>query len=77
DRLALARKALMTRIARLVGVKARVSTILYMEGAWVLRLIADDDVSEIFNNGRSSFSMGFIGIHVTINGLFGGEHLYD
>jgi ribonucleoside-triphosphate reductase len=32
ERLQLARKALMTRIARLEGVKARVAPILYMEG---------------------------------------------
>lgn len=48
DRLVLARKALMTRIARLEGVKARVAPILYMEGACGVRLKADDDVSEIF-----------------------------
>lgn len=44
--------ALMTRIARLEGVKARVALILYMEGACGVRLNADDDVSEIFKNGR-------------------------
>ena len=44
ERLQLARKALMTRIARTEGVKARVAPILYMEGACV-RLKADDDVS--------------------------------
>lgn len=48
ERLVLARKALMTRIARLEGVKARVAPILYMEGACGVRLNADDDVSEIF-----------------------------
>jgi ribonucleoside-triphosphate reductase len=45
ERLQLARKALMTRIARLEGVKARVAPILYMEGACGVRLKADDDVS--------------------------------
>ncbi len=73
----LARKALMTRIARLEGVKARVAPILYMEGACGVRLNADDDVSEIFKNGRASISLGYIGIHETINALFGGEHVYD
>ncbi len=67
----------MTRIARLEGVKARVAPILYMEGACGVRLKADDDVSEIFKNGRASISLGYIGIHETINALFGGEHLYD
>lgn len=37
ERLVLARKALMTRIARLEGVKARVAPILYMEGACGVR----------------------------------------
>ena len=77
DRLVLARKALMTRIARLEGVKARVAPILYMEGACGVRLKADDDVSEIFKNGRASISLGYIGIHETINALFGDKHVYD
>ncbi|QUJ06556.1 hypothetical protein KCP69_26210 [Salmonella enterica subsp. enterica] len=34
-------------------------------------------MSEIFKNGRASISLGYIGIHETINALFGGEHLYD
>lgn len=48
-----------------------------MEGACGVRLKADDDVSEIFKNGRASISLGYIGIYETINALFGGEHLYD
>jgi ribonucleoside-triphosphate reductase len=42
-----------------------------------VRLKADDDVSEIFKNGRASISLGFIGIHETINALFGKEHMFD
>lgn len=78
NRLELCKKALLTRIARLNGVKARVAPILYMEGACGVRLNADDDVSEIFKNGRASISLGYIGIHETINALFGNEkHLFD
>ncbi|WP_416261535.1 anaerobic ribonucleoside-triphosphate reductase [Gibbsiella quercinecans] len=78
DRLNLAKKALMTRIARLEGIKARVAPILYMEGACGVRLKANDDIAEIFRNGRASISLGYIGIHETINALFGTEkHLYD
>jgi ribonucleoside-triphosphate reductase (formate) len=78
DRLELARRALETRITRLDGVKARVAPILYMEGACGVRLNADDDVSEIFKNGRASISLGYIGIHETINAIFGTEaHVYD
>lgn len=76
DRLLLAKRALMTRIARLEGVKARVAPILYMEGACGVRLKADDDVSEIFKNGRASISLGYIGIHETINALSGNQHTF-
>ncbi|MGF6189065.1 anaerobic ribonucleoside-triphosphate reductase [Serratia sp. 2723] len=78
ERLLLAKKALMTRIARLEGIKARVAPILYMEGACGVRLKADDNIAEIFKNGRASISLGYIGVHETINALFGTEkHVYD
>ncbi|WP_034943740.1 anaerobic ribonucleoside-triphosphate reductase [Erwinia oleae] len=78
ERLLLAKKALMTRIARLESVKARVAPILYMEGACGVRLKADDNVAAIFKNGRASISLGYIGIHETINALSGGDtHVYD
>ncbi|MCQ1060902.1 anaerobic ribonucleoside-triphosphate reductase [Photobacterium sp. DNB23_23_1] len=78
EKLVLARRALETRISRLEGVKARVAPILYMEGACGVRLQPDDDVSEIFKNGRASISLGYIGIHETINALYGtDEHVYD
>lgn len=76
--LAVAREGLDTRIARLQGVKARVAPILYMEGACGVRLNPNDDISEIFKNGRASISLGYIGIHETINALYGTEeHVYD
>ncbi|WP_313752083.1 anaerobic ribonucleoside-triphosphate reductase [Mixta calida] len=78
ERLEIAKKALMTRIARLEHTKARVAPILYMEGACGVRLKADDNVAEIFRHGRASISLGYIGLHETINALSGGEtHLYD
>ncbi|MBS0969153.1 anaerobic ribonucleoside-triphosphate reductase [Chimaeribacter arupi] len=77
ERLVLAKKALMTRIARLEGVKARVAPILYMEGACGVRLKADDDVAEIFKRGRASISLGYIGLHETINALSGNRHVFD
>ncbi|KXF83125.1 anaerobic ribonucleoside-triphosphate reductase [Enterovibrio coralii] len=76
--LAVSREGLDTRIARLQGVKARVAPILYMEGACGVRLNPDDDISEIFKNGRASISLGYIGIHETVNALYGNaEHVYD
>ncbi|MFZ7109140.1 anaerobic ribonucleoside-triphosphate reductase [Avibacterium avium] len=77
ERLAIAKKALMTRIARLENTKARVAPILYMEGACGVRLKADDNVAEIFKNGRASISLGYIGIHETINALYPQQHIYD
>lgn len=71
-------KALMERIHRLDNVRAKVAPILYMEGACGVRLKADDKVSEIFKNGRASVSLGYIGIHETINALYGtGTHIFD
>lgn len=78
DRLALAKKALDTRIERLSDVKASVAPILYMEGACGVRLKANDCVADIFKNGRASISLGYIGLHETVNALYGcAEHLFD
>jgi ribonucleoside-triphosphate reductase len=78
EKLLLARKALETRISRLETVKARVAPILYMEGACGVRLKADDSVAEIFKNGRASISLGYIGVHETINALYeNASHVYD
>ncbi|RLV60426.1 anaerobic ribonucleoside-triphosphate reductase [Parashewanella curva] len=77
-RLKVARLALDTRIERLQGVKAKVAPILYMEGACGVRLKAEDDISSIFKNGRASISLGYIGLHETINALYGADiHVYD
>ncbi|EJB5282138.1 anaerobic ribonucleoside-triphosphate reductase [Vibrio vulnificus] len=78
EKLKLARRALETRISRLENVKARVAPILYMEGACGVRLKADQPIEDIFKHGRSSISLGYIGIHETINALFGNQtHVYD
>ncbi len=73
-RLALAKRALMTRVARLEKTKARVAPILYMEGACGVRLNADDEIGPIFRNGRASLSLGYIGLHETLNALSGAQH---
>ncbi|MGB1271414.1 MAG: anaerobic ribonucleoside-triphosphate reductase, partial [Endozoicomonas sp.] len=81
QRLTLAREALMTRIQRLDNVCAKVAPILYVEGACGVRLNPDDKISAIFKNGRASISLGYIGIHETINALYGGKNgagdIYD
>ena len=67
----------MTRVARLENTKARVAPILYMEGACGVRLKADENVAQIFKNGRASISLGYIGIHETINALYNKGHIFD
>lgn len=63
ERLALAKRALDTRIDRLRGVTASVAPILYTEGAFGVRLKPDDEIIDIFKHGRSSISLGYIGLH--------------
>ncbi|WP_459567086.1 anaerobic ribonucleoside-triphosphate reductase, partial [Enterobacter hormaechei] len=59
------------------GVKASVAPILYTEGAFGVRLKPDDEILELFKNGRSSISLGYIGLHETLM-LFGsGQHPFD
>ncbi|WP_263081845.1 anaerobic ribonucleoside-triphosphate reductase [Endozoicomonas sp. Mp262] len=77
QRLTLAKDALMNRIHRLDNVRAKVAPILYVEGACGVRLNPEDKVSEIFKNGRASISLGYIGIHETINALYGEGNIYD
>ena len=49
-----------------------------MEGACGVRLKPDDDISEIFKHGRASISLGYIGLHETVQALYGNEtHVYD
>ncbi|WP_410499307.1 anaerobic ribonucleoside-triphosphate reductase [Chitinibacter sp. S2-10] len=63
QRLELCFRALMVRIERLKGVKANVAPILYTEGAFGLRLQPQDEIIRLFENGRSSISLGYIGLH--------------
>ncbi|UAK70939.1 anaerobic ribonucleoside-triphosphate reductase [Aeromonas enteropelogenes] len=71
--------ALYLRIKRLDNVKAKVAPILYCEGACGVRLDPEDYVSEIFKNGRASVSLGYIGLHETVNALLRGDerHPFD
>ena len=77
ERLALAHKALMTRIQRLEGVKANIAPILYTEGAFGVRLKPDDEILPLFKNGRASISLGYIGLHEVALIMSGGEHPFD
>lgn len=77
DRLGLCFEALMTRIDSLRGVKASVAPILYTEGAFGVRLKPDDEILELFKNGRSSISLGYIGLHETLLMFGSGQHPFD
>jgi ribonucleoside-triphosphate reductase len=77
ERLALAHQALMTRIERYEGVKANIAPILYTEGAFGVRLKPDDDILQLFRNGRASISLGYIGLHEVALLMSGGEHPFD
>lgn len=77
DRLGLCFEALMTRIDSLRGVKASVAPILYTEGAFGVRLNPDDEILELFKNGRSSISLGYIGLHETLMMFGSGQHPFD
>jgi anaerobic ribonucleoside-triphosphate reductase len=48
-----------------------------MEGACGVRLKADDEILNIFKEGRASISLGYIGIHETINALYNTKSIYD
>lgn len=77
ERLGIAKKALMCRIDRLRGVKASVAPILYTEGAFGVRLKPEDDIMSIFENGRSSISLGYIGLHEVAILMFGKHAIED
>lgn len=77
ERLELCFEALMTRIDSLRGVKASVAPILYTEGAFGVRLKPDDEILELFKNGRSSISLGYIGLHETLMIFGSGQHPFD
>lgn len=78
SRLQISKKALMTRIDRFKGVKANVAPILYMYGACGIRLKADDEVMQLFTNGRATVSLGYIGLHEAANAMFPNvsEHIF-
>lgn len=70
DALRIAYNALMTRVDRLRDVTADVAPILYMEGACGVRLKADESVFKLFENGRASISLGYIGLHEAAMAMF-------
>lgn len=70
SRLEVCYRALMLRVDRLRHVKANVAPILYCEGACGVRLKPDEEIFKIFENGRASVSLGYIGIHEMCNAMY-------
>ena len=70
-------RALMVRVHRMDGVKAKVAPILYMEGAYGVRLKADDPVAPIFRNGRASVSLGYIGVNETLRAMHHNQNPFE
>ena len=73
ERLEVAKAGLMARIDRLRGVKAKVAPILYCEGALGFRLDPEDEIMQVFEDGRASISLGYIGLHEMCNAMFGAD----
>lgn len=70
ERVELGISALNWRLEHLKGVKAKSAPILYMHGAFGLRLNAEDDVYPHFED-RASISLGYIGCHEMLQVMFG------
>ena len=70
ERLGLVKEALEVRINRLRGVKASVAPILYTEGGFGVKLHPDEEIINLFKNGRSSISLGYIGLHEVMKLMF-------
>lgn len=70
-----AKIGLLYRIERLKGVKAKVAPILYSNGATGAYLNKEETIDNLLENGKSSISLGYIGLHETIKYLYG-ENLF-
>jgi len=68
----LAYKAHMARLDRLKHTKARQNPVMFMYGA-ISRLKADDSIEQLFYHGRSSISIGYIGVAETCEILAGNQ----
>lgn len=73
ERLLLCKKALLTRINSVSKAKVDNAPILYRYGATGRRLDTDDNVIDIFKNGRATVSLGYIGIYEVGAIFYGGE----
>lgn len=62
ERCEIAHRGLQTRIKSYEGATADIAPVLYKEGAFGARMKGTDKVLDLFKNGRSSLSLGFIAL---------------
>jgi len=72
ERLAIARDALVYRINRCTQATPANAPILYIYGAFGQQLARTDPVDTLFANGRSTVSLGYIGLYEVAAAFFGG-----
>ncbi|MFI2752261.1 anaerobic ribonucleoside-triphosphate reductase [Cellulomonas sp. P22] len=77
ERLAIARDALLFRIARCKEATPANAPILYVYGAFGERLAAGDSVDALFKDGRATVSLGFIGLYEVAAAFYGGAWEHD
>jgi ribonucleoside-triphosphate reductase len=72
ERLAIARDALVYRINRCTQATPANAPILYIYGAFGQQLARTDPVDSLFRDGRSTVSLGYIGLYEVAAAFFGG-----
>lgn len=77
ERLELCYSALDYRLKRFEGVTAEVAPILYTEGAFGVKMKPEDKISELFKDGRSSISLGYIGVHEMMQIMYNDPTPFD
>lgn len=71
ERIAVVKDALLYRIKRVKEAKPSNAPILYQYGAFGKRLAKDGNVGDLFKNGRSTISMGYIGLYEVATVFYG------
>ena len=72
ERLVTVHDALMYRIGRCKEAVPANAPILYVHGAFGKRLGPDDDVDDLFRDGRATVSLGYIGLYEVASAFYGG-----
>ncbi|WP_084127979.1 anaerobic ribonucleoside-triphosphate reductase [Demequina sp. NBRC 110055] len=73
ERLAVAHDALTFRVARCKEAVPANAPILYVHGAFGQRLAVEDDVDDLFRDGRATVSLGYIGLYEVATAFHGGQ----